>query len=90
MNPRRALHVLGTLELVSLAVLLLNLATVHDRTVSGVVGPVHGLAYTATVITAVLVAHGRSAIWARALVPGIGGLLAAPAVSSPADVPSDP
>ncbi|WP_290050919.1 hypothetical protein [Amycolatopsis solani] len=80
MSARRALRVLGTLELGSLAVLLLNLVTVHHRTVSGIVGPVHGLAYTATIVTAVLVANGRSRIWARALVPGFGGLLAARAV----------
>jgi hypothetical protein len=57
--------------------LLLNLVTVHHRTISGVLGPVHGLAYTATIVTAVLAANGRSQVWLRALVPGVGGLLAA-------------
>jgi hypothetical protein len=76
-SPRRVLHILGTAELTTLALLLLNLVTVHHREVSGILGPVHGLAYTATIITAMLVANGRSQVWLRALVPGIGGLLAA-------------
>lgn len=80
MSPRRALHVLGLAELTTLALLLLNLVTVHDRTVSGILGPVHGLAYTATIIAAALLANGRSRVWLRAVVPGIGGLLAARAV----------
>ncbi|MEV6825259.1 hypothetical protein [Amycolatopsis sp. NPDC051102] len=82
MNPRRTLHVLGSVELGTLALLLLNLVTVHHRTISGVLGPVHGLAYTATIITAVLLAGGRTQVWLRAFVPGIGGLLAARAVGS--------
>ncbi|MGW4059348.1 hypothetical protein ACWEGE_13760 [Amycolatopsis sp. NPDC004747] len=80
MSRRRVLHVLGTAELVSLAVLLLNLVTVHHRTISGILGPVHGLAYTTTIVAAALLADGRSRVWLRALVPGIGGLLAARAV----------
>jgi hypothetical protein len=88
-NPRRALRVLGTAELTTLALLLLNLVTVHHRAISGVLGPVHGLAYTATIIAAMLVAGGRSQVWLRALVPGIGGLLAARAVN-PHPAPGDP
>lgn len=84
MSPRRVLHVLGTAELTTLALLLLNLVTVHHRTISGILGPVHGLAYTATIIAAVLLGNGRSQVWLRALVPGIGGLLAARAVSGQA------
>jgi hypothetical protein len=83
-SPRRVLHVLGTAELTTLALLLLNLVTVHHRTISGILGPVHGLAYTATIIAAVLLGNGRSQVWLRALVPGIGGLLAARAVSGQA------
>jgi hypothetical protein len=42
---------------------------------------VHGLAYTATVITAVLVMSGRHRVWLLAFIPGIGGLLASRAAS---------
>ncbi|MDQ7808544.1 hypothetical protein Q5425_32825 [Amycolatopsis sp. A133] len=80
MSPRRALHILGTVELTTLALLLLNLITVHHRTISGILGPVHGLAYTATIIAAALLADGRKRVWLPALVPGFGGLLAARAV----------
>jgi hypothetical protein len=81
-TPRRALHILGAVELTTLAFLLLNLVTVHHRTISGILGPVHGLAYTATIIAAVLLAHGRRRVWLSALVPGFGGLLAARAVNA--------
>ncbi|MFD2470058.1 hypothetical protein [Amycolatopsis silviterrae] len=58
-----------------------NVATVHLPEVSRVLGPVHGLAYTATVIAAVLLMGGRHRVWLLALIPGIGGLLAARAAS---------
>ncbi|MCT2585292.1 hypothetical protein [Actinophytocola gossypii] len=74
MNP---LRLAGTVELATLVVLLLNLVTVHEPAVSGVVGPLHGLAYTATVIASVLLMNGHHRVWLLAIVPGIGGLLAA-------------
>lgn len=76
MSPRRILQIMGAVELATLVLMLLNLATVHVREVSQILGPVHGLAYTATVIAAVLVHGGAHRVWLRALIPGIGGLLA--------------
>lgn len=76
MSPRRILQIVGAVELATLVLMLLNLATVHVREVSQILGPVHGLAYTATVIAAVLVHGGVHRVWLRALIPGIGGLLA--------------
>jgi hypothetical protein len=38
--------------------------------------------YTATVITAILLMNGVHRVWLLALVPGIGGLLAARAIQS--------
>ncbi|GAB4086737.1 hypothetical protein GCM10028784_33670 [Myceligenerans cantabricum] len=81
MSPRRILQVVGAAELVTLVLMLVNLATVHAPEVSGVLGPVHGLAYTATVITAVLVRGESHRVWLAALLPGIGGLLASRAAS---------
>ncbi|BCJ70165.1 DUF3817 domain-containing protein [Polymorphospora rubra] len=70
----RALEVLSILELVSVAVLLLNLATVHLRPVTAAIGPVHGALYLAVAVTALL---GRD-LWPRtrllALVPVAGGV----------------
>jgi hypothetical protein len=76
-SPRRILQIVGTAELVTLVLMFANIVTAHRLEISRVLGPVHGLAYTATLITAVLVAGGRHRVWLLALVPGIGGLLAA-------------
>jgi hypothetical protein len=80
-SPRRILQIVGTVELVTLVLMLVNIITVHLPEVSRLLGPVHGLAYTATVITAILVMGGRHRVWLLALIPGIGGLLAARAAS---------
>lgn len=81
MSPRRVLRIVGTAELVLLVLMLVNIATVHLPEVSRVLGAVHGLAYTATVITAVLVMGGRHRVWLLAVTPGIGGILASRAAS---------
>nr|WP_304608877.1 hypothetical protein [Glycomyces amatae] len=57
--------------------MLLNLGTVHHPVVTDVVGPLHGLVYTGTVVAAALLAAGRHRVWLLALIPGAGGLLAA-------------
>jgi len=75
-SPRRILQIVGTIELATLVVLLANLVTVHLPELSRVLGPVHGLAYTGTVITAVLLSKGRRRVWLFSLIPGVRGLLA--------------
>ncbi|XTZ13669.1 hypothetical protein ACQSSU_19345 [Micromonospora echinospora] len=82
MSPRRILQFVGAVELVTLVLMLVNIVTVHLPEVTHVLGPVHGLAYTATVITAILVMSGHRRVWLLALIPGIGGLLAARTASS--------
>lgn len=77
MSPRHLLRVIGSVELATLTLMLLNIVTVHTPTVSRILGPVHGLAYTLTVLAAALVMRRRHRVWLIALVPGIGGLLAA-------------
>jgi len=76
----RLLHVLGAIELLTLGGLLGNLALVQDDALAAGLGPVHGIAYVAVVITALLLpaAGGRARL--LALVPGIGGLLVARSV----------
>jgi hypothetical protein len=74
------MHVIGTAELTTLAMMLLNIVTVHDPMISGVLGPVHGLAYTTTIIAAVLLAKGRYRVWLLALIPGVGGLSSAQSI----------
>ena len=77
MTRHRAVQVAAAAELGTLLLMLVNLATVHVPAVSSALGALHGFAYTATVITAVLVSGGEHGVWARALLPGVGGLLAA-------------
>ncbi|WOQ17648.1 hypothetical protein [Raineyella sp. W15-4] len=66
---------LGTVELVTLLLMLANLATVHRPEVSHVLGPVHGLAYSITIIAAVLVIGGGHRVWPLALIPGPSSLI---------------
>ncbi|QFZ17882.1 DUF3817 domain-containing protein [Saccharothrix syringae] len=69
-----ALRVAAAAEAGSLAVLLVNLVTVHNGLVTSVGGPVHGLAYVA-VIGFAFALPAPGARW-RAFIPGVGGLLA--------------
>lgn len=76
MATAKALWVAAIVEAVSLAVLLLNLFTVHLKAVSSLAGPVHGAAYLVVIGVALLLADApRTAKWLT-LVPGIGGALA--------------
>ncbi|KPH99518.1 hypothetical protein OV450_5231 [Actinobacteria bacterium OV450] len=56
--PSRLLRIAAPAELLSLAVLLANLATVHQRELASVVGPVHGCAYLMAVIGAAATGTG--------------------------------
>jgi len=71
-----ALRVMVVVESLTIAVLLVNLATAHVDWVAGIVGPVHGTAYLA-VIALVLSIPGssRKARW-LAVIPVAGGWLA--------------
>jgi len=70
----RSLVVASVTETCSLAVLLVNLATVHNPAVSGAVGLLHGMAYLGTIAAATLLSV-PTRVKALSLVPGIGGLL---------------
>ncbi|MFE9659352.1 hypothetical protein [Streptomyces sp. NPDC005955] len=73
----RALRIAAHVEAVSLVALLLNLATWHAQPVSSLLGPLHGTAYLVAIATAWSIrgADAAGARW-RALIPGVGGLLA--------------
>ncbi|WP_436533517.1 DUF3817 domain-containing protein [Actinoplanes sp. HUAS TT8] len=72
----RPLRLAAAVELLSLVILLVNLATVHVRPVAALCGPVHGCAYLMVLIlTAWNPAADRTAKL-LAWIPGIGGLLA--------------
>ncbi|MBQ1082394.1 hypothetical protein [Nocardiopsis sp. B62] len=70
----RTLAALSALELVSVLALLANLVTVHDDTVSSVLGPTHGALYLAVAVTALL---GRG-LTARTRIGAVVPLLSGP------------
>jgi hypothetical protein len=73
----RTLGVLSVLELLSVVALLVNLATVHDETVTSLLGPTHGALYLAVAVTALAGRGLRPRTRVGALVPLLSGPLAA-------------
>lgn len=69
----RALTTAATAEALTLALLLVNLVTVHVPAISSLLGPLHGTAYLITIATAFTAIPTR-ARW-LALIPGVGGVL---------------
>lgn len=86
MNPKRVLHFVGLVELLTLTVLVVNLMVFHRSEVSSFIGPIHGLAYCVTVIAAILFSNRKHIVWLLALIPGIGGLLASRLVRSTSEL----
>ncbi|MGW9170110.1 hypothetical protein [Streptomyces decoyicus] len=75
--PLRPLRIAAHTELVSLILMLANLATAHLKPLSSLLGPTHGCAYLFVVLaTWRLGPQATTATKATAVVPGIGGLLA--------------
>jgi hypothetical protein len=70
----RALEVLSVLELLSVGVLLVNLATVHVEGVASALGPTHGALYLAVAVTALLGQGLLPRTRVLALVPVLGGV----------------
>jgi uncharacterized protein YhhL (DUF1145 family) len=73
---RQLLRIATGVELVSLIVLLANLATVHWSVVSSLMGPIHGCAYLFVIIATVSEAQATRQTKTLAFLPGVGGLLA--------------
>ena len=86
----RVLTVAAAVELLTLTVLLGNLALAHDPGLASAVGPVHGLAYVTTIGAGLLLDGApRAARWLT-LVPGVGGLLAGRALRRVRTTSHDP
>lgn len=70
------LAVLAVLELATLGVLLVNLATVHARPITQAMGPIHGAVYT-TIVVIMIFAPGFGVV-DRVLgcIPVVGGAIA--------------
>lgn len=78
----RVLRVAAAFEALTLATLLINLATVHAEPVTRLGGPLHGASYVAVIAATALVpavrepgSRASAAKW-LAWVPGVGGMLA--------------
>ncbi|WP_030786454.1 hypothetical protein [Streptomyces sp. NRRL S-920] len=73
----RTLRLAATAEAASLTLLLGNLLTVHAPALSTLLGPLHGTAYLVVIAATWMIppTAAPGARW-RALVPGVGGLLA--------------
>ena len=71
----RFFRIVAFVELVTLIVLLGNLATFHAKPVTSLIGPTHGCAYL--VIVVATWRNDRAVLAAKltALLPGIGGFL---------------
>ncbi|AEV84841.1 hypothetical protein ACWT_3817 [Actinoplanes sp. SE50] len=74
--PARYRGVAAAVELSSLLILLINLATVHARPVTSLGGPIHGCAYLFVIVSTATDARASRTAKLLAWVPGIGGLLA--------------
>lgn len=72
----RLLPTAAGIELGSLIVLLVNLATVHLASISTLAGPVHGCAYLFTLVAVARDPRRTPLTTGLALLPGIGGVLA--------------
>lgn len=72
----RPLRIAAHAELISLVIMLANLATAHLKPVSSLMGPAHGCAYLIVVIATWRVRRAPAPAKALAVIPGVGGLLA--------------
>jgi hypothetical protein len=75
--PVRTLRIAAGAEAVTLVVLLGNLLSTHAQAITTLLGPLHGTAYLVVIAatSTIPAATAPGARW-RALIPGIGGLLA--------------
>jgi len=72
--PPRPLAAAAAVETLSLAALLINLATAHVPWVASALGPVHGFCYL-VVIALAWQLHAPTRVRTLSLVPAVGGLL---------------
>jgi hypothetical protein len=73
---RRALRVSAAVELVSLSVLLVDIAAGNNQQVAALFGPVHGVAWMSTLVATWRDPHRDPRAVVLAVLPGVGGVLA--------------
>ena len=72
----RPLRIAAHAELISLVIMLANLATAHLKPISSLMGPTHGCAYLFVIGATWRLQQATNTTKATAVIPGIGGLLA--------------
>lgn len=82
--PSRLLRLSAPVELLSLSVLLVNVAFLHQEAVASAIGPLHGCAYLIALIAAAREAGPDRTVTLLAVIPGIGGMLALRRLAAPA------
>ncbi|WP_030869202.1 hypothetical protein [Streptomyces sp. NRRL F-2747] len=82
--PSRLLRISAPVELLSLCVLLVNVAVLHQQAVARAIGPLHGCAYLIAIISAAREAGPDRTATLLAAIPGIGGTLALRRLAAPA------
>lgn len=83
----RFFRIAALVELVTVVVLFANLATVHLRPVTSLIGPTHGCAYLVIVVATWRNEQAGTAARLLALLPGIGGFLVLRHLNSRTEVP---
>lgn len=78
----------AALELVSLLVLVVNMATAHLQVITSLGGPTHGCAYLFVVVATMRNPAATKAMKAMACLPAIGGLLVARQLTQRGEKPS--
>ncbi|OIK23084.1 hypothetical protein [Streptomyces malaysiense] len=76
MTTRKPLRISATIELITLAALLTNMATANAHAVAAMTGPVHGFAWLYGVIATWRDARSSGQRILLSAIPGIGGMLA--------------
>ncbi len=72
----RPLRIAAHIELISLLIMLANIATAHLKPISSLMGPTHGCAYLFVVIATWCFKQAATTAKTVAIIPGIGGPLA--------------
>lgn len=75
-STRGPLRASATIEAVSLAVLLINIATANAAGIAALAGPVHGIAWLFGIIAVWRDPYRTTGIAVLSAIPGIGGMLA--------------
>lgn len=85
---RTPLKIAALVELISLTILLINLATAQNASVASLTGPIHGCGYLVAIGCVLRDPLKRGAIVVLTFIPGVGATLAPGRLQSRGDLVS--